>query len=112
MIVQSVLPCVLALTTAFWEDPAVNSVDRLPARTYSVPLYRETDALTDALETGAETIRIEPRENQLGDIAERMPRLANFSHTAPGGWCIYWPKFKDRYLSDRLRWQYWTLRYE
>lgn len=33
-----------------WEDPAVNSINRLPARTYTVPLADEFDALTDALE--------------------------------------------------------------
>ena len=32
------------------EDPAVNSVNRLPARTYSMPLASEADALTSALE--------------------------------------------------------------
>ena len=33
-----------------WENPAVNSVDRLPARTYSVPLADEQAAFADALE--------------------------------------------------------------
>ena len=33
-----------------WENLAVNSVNRLPARTYSMPLAAEADALTDALE--------------------------------------------------------------
>ena len=33
-----------------WEDPQVNSINRLPSRTYSVPLAAEKDALTDALE--------------------------------------------------------------
>jgi len=33
-----------------WEDLEVNSVNRLPARTYTVPLAAEADALTDALE--------------------------------------------------------------
>ena len=32
------------------EDPQVNSINRLPPRTYSVPLADEKDALTDALE--------------------------------------------------------------
>ena len=32
------------------EDPAVNSINRLPARTYSMPLASEADALTSALE--------------------------------------------------------------
>ena len=33
-----------------WEDLAVNSRNRLPPRTYSMPLAAEEDALTDALE--------------------------------------------------------------
>ena len=33
-----------------WENPAVNSIDRLPARTYTVPLADEKAALSDALE--------------------------------------------------------------
>ena len=32
-----------------WEDPAVNSINRLPARTYTIPLADESDALADAL---------------------------------------------------------------
>lgn len=66
-------------------------------------------AALEALETGADEVTVEPRE-QLGDIAAKLPRLANFSH--PRGWRIYWPAFKDNYLSDRLRGQIWTLRYE
>ena len=33
-----------------WEDPSVNSIGRLPARTYSMPLADESDALSDDLE--------------------------------------------------------------
>ena len=33
-----------------WKDPSVNSVNRLPPRTYSMPLKDEASALTDALE--------------------------------------------------------------
>ena len=33
-----------------WENPAVNSINRLPPRTYSMPLAAEAAALTDALE--------------------------------------------------------------
>ena len=38
------------LTVENWENPSVNSRDRLPPRTYSMPLASEADALTDALE--------------------------------------------------------------
>ena len=39
-----------AATANDWENPAVNSINRLPARVYSMPLADEKDALTDALE--------------------------------------------------------------
>ena len=45
--------CVALATTvgaAEWGDLATNSINRLPARTYSMPLAREADALTDDLE--------------------------------------------------------------
>ena len=65
-------------------------------------------AALEVLATGADEVRVVPRD-QLGDIAGRFPRMANFTHV--GHWPIYEPSFKDRYLSDRLRWQFWTLRY-
>ena len=67
-------------------------------------------AALEALETGADAVTVEPRE-QLGDIAAKLPKLAGFSHVKPA-WCIYWPAFKDAWLSDRLRGQFWTLRFE
>ena len=39
-----------AQMTNDWENPAVNSIGRLPARTYSMPLADARAALTDALE--------------------------------------------------------------
>ena len=50
------LPCLMLLLLALrmegaeWEDPSVNQVNRLPARTYSMLLASENDALSDALE--------------------------------------------------------------
>ena len=38
------------LTRNDWENPEVNSINRLPPRTYAMPLAAEKDALTDALE--------------------------------------------------------------
>lgn len=49
-----------------------------------------------------------PRE-QLGDVAAFCPSLADFTHC--GKW-IYEDSLKDEYLADRLRWQFWTMRYE
>lgn len=37
----------VAATANIWENPAVNSIDRLPARTYSVPLSSVKEALSD-----------------------------------------------------------------
>ena len=50
-----VIPMVLAASFAAlaandWENPAVNSINREPARAYSMPLANEKAALTDALE--------------------------------------------------------------
>ena len=47
-----VFSVILATTAgaAEWEDLATNSINRLPARTYSMPLACEADALTDELE--------------------------------------------------------------
>ena len=39
-----------AVSAAEWEDLSVNSINRLPPRTYSMPLADESAALTDALE--------------------------------------------------------------
>lgn len=64
-------------------------------------------AAFEVLETGASKVRIQPRE-QLGDIAGVCPALAEFSQL---GW-IYTPDFKDNYLSNRLRLQFWTMRNE
>ena len=49
MLIMTVL---LAAAAAIpeWENPAVNSINRLPARTYSMPLADERAAFTDALE--------------------------------------------------------------
>ena len=40
----------VAVAAPEWEDPAVNSINRLPARTYSMPLVDTNAALSDALE--------------------------------------------------------------
>ena len=64
-------------------------------------------ALT-VLETGDGEVKVTPRE-QLGDVAALMPGLNGF--TTRGTW-RYMPSYEDRYLSDRLRFQLWTLRYE
>jgi hypothetical protein len=61
-----------------------------------------------AIETGAREVTVAPRE-QLGDVKALMPGLDGYS--TKGKW-KYMPSYEDRYLSDRLRWQLWTLRYE
>ena len=65
------------------------------------------DLLFAMLETlgGAEEVRLTPRE-QLGTF-EEVPMLEKFRIN--DHWC-HSKDFKDEYLSDRLRWQLWTMR--
>ena len=65
-------------------------------------------AALEAIETGAEEVKVTPRE-QLGDLKALMPGLDGY--TTKGKW-RYMTSYEDRYLSDRLRLQLWTLRYE
>ena len=65
-------------------------------------------AALEVLETGTETVLVEPR-NQLGEISHYLPKMA--SANFKGTW-IYTPEYKDRWTSNRLRWQFWTFRYE
>jgi hypothetical protein len=59
------------------------------------------------LDTGATTVKVIPRE-QLGSFKE-VPTL-EFMNIA-NSW-VHTKEFKDKYLSDRLRLQLWTLRLE
>ena len=57
-----------------WENPAVNSINRLPARTYAMPLADEASALTDALEPAtpyAMSLNGDWKFNWVGDSARR-----------------------------------------
>ena len=65
-------------------------------------------AALEVLETGAAEVAVEPRD-QLGEIARYLPKMAraNFRKT----W-IYTDDYKDEWTSNRLRWQFWTFRYE
>ena len=65
-------------------------------------------AALEAIETGCDEVSIEPRE-QLGDIARYLPKMATVDFK--GTW-IYTPEYKDEWTSNRLRWQFWTFRYE
>ena len=65
-------------------------------------------AALEVLETGAEEVAVEPRD-QLGDIARYLPQMADVNFR--GTW-IYTDDFTDKWTSNRLRWQFWTFRYE
>lgn len=65
-------------------------------------------AALEVLETGAEEVAVEPRD-QIGDIARYLPRMADVNFR--GTW-IYTDDFADNWTSNRLRWQFWTFRYE
>ena len=62
-----------------------------------------------ALEGGQAEVEVTPRD-QLGPIHRLMPTLATYS--MKGGWPLYEDTFEDKYLTERLRLQLWTLRYE
>jgi hypothetical protein len=63
-------------------------------------------AALEVLANGSECVTVTPRE-QLGDL-DGFPELRDFK---PRGRWILPSEFKDEYASDRLRWQFWTLRY-
>lgn len=65
-------------------------------------------AALEILDTGASEVAVSPKE-QLGDVARYLPKMAKASFK--GTW-IYTPEFKDEWTSRRLRWQFWTFRYE
>lgn len=68
-------------------------------------------AALELLDANAETVEVKPRE-QLGDFDRHgLKALKSFSPARPDRW-IHTPEFKDEYLGDRLRWQFWTLRHE
>ena len=64
-------------------------------------------AALEVLETGAESVTVEPRE-QLGSFRE-VPGL---EHLDLSGKWIHPDSFRDEYVSERLRLQLWTLRLE
>ena len=50
MMLLCLLTAAAAVAVPEWENPEVNAINRLPSRTYSMPLASERDALADALE--------------------------------------------------------------
>lgn len=65
-------------------------------------------AALEVLVCGTDRVKIEPRD-QLGEIARYLPKLAAADFRT--GW-IYTPEYQDKWTSNRLRWQFWTFRYE
>jgi len=65
-------------------------------------------AALEAIETGARQVTVRPRD-QLGDIRYYLPMMAGVNFK--GTW-IYAPEYQDAWTSSRLRWQFWTFRYE
>ena len=64
-------------------------------------------AALEVLETGAEEVVVAPRE-QLGDLNE-IPLLKELCYR--GTW-VHTPELRDDWCSNRMRWQFWTLRRE
>lgn len=65
-------------------------------------------AALEAIETGSGAVCVEPRD-QLGSF-EEVPSLEMVD--IKGGWVIHADTFEDRYCSERLKLQLWTLRIE
>ena len=65
-------------------------------------------AALEVLAGDAKVVKLVPRE-QIGDIRHYLPTMADaqFKDT----W-IYTPDYQDSWTSNRLRWQFWTFRYE
>ena len=64
-------------------------------------------AALEVLDTGAETVKVSPRE-QLGSFKE-VPAIEAMNIS--GKW-LHTKEFTDKFLSERLRLQLWTLRIE
>ena len=64
-------------------------------------------AALEVLRTGADEVTVSPRE-QLGSFAA-IKKLETFDYSA---WPIHSKSLNSKMLSDRLRYQLWTLRYE
>lgn len=64
-------------------------------------------AALEVLTTGAGEVTLRPRE-QLGSF-KHLPLLETTRYA--GTW-VHAPTLKDRWVSDRMRWQLWTLRFE
>ena len=67
-------------------------------------------AALEVLDSGAEEVLLESRP-QLGSFGG-VAKLETLKVSGTDKWIIHSPDFKDEYLSDRLRLQLWTLRYE
>lgn len=65
-------------------------------------------AALEVLVDGSEMVSVEPR-GQLGGFSE-CPSLERVD--IKSGWCIHSPDLNGALLDERLRLQYWTLRYE
>ena len=64
-------------------------------------------AMLSVLEGDASEVEVRPRD-QLGDF-RLLPKLEKYR--LDGTW-VYEQGFKDKYVTDRIRWQLWTLRWE
>ena len=66
----------------------------------------------EMLSKGTTETTLKPRE-QLGSFKE-IPDLEHFQlkGSNQGGWIIHSPDYNDEFLSDRLRYQLWTMRIE
>ena len=67
-------------------------------------------AALEILTTGAEETMVTPRD-QLGSFSH-VQELERHVIAGLDKWCVHSPEFTDKYLSERLRYQLWTVRHE
>lgn len=88
MITSIVFAAVVAAVVPEWENPEVNEINRMPPRTYSMPLASEQDALTDALEPETPYRKLLNGTWKINWVGEPSLRPAGFERPDfdDGGW--------------------------
>lgn len=107
-------PTVLKRTDVIAAAKALNIDNFIPSQiAVGDKMIGPADFLIAALKllaTDAAEVTVCPRD-QIGPISKHLKNLPGL-HLTNKGWCIYSDEMKDEYVTNRLRWQFWTLRYE
>ena len=86
--IDAVAVAAVAAVVPEWENPEENEINRLPPRTYSMPLASEADALTDALEPETPYRRLLNGTWKINWVGEPSLRPVGFERPDfdDGGW--------------------------